>query len=238
MLTRSRRLIVLSAAACGLIGVSIALSRADVFRASFAAGVRDGTGHLIGRTEMRLLSSHGGRIYAGNGYWEDRPGPEGAQGAQILVLDAPDGRWRVDHAFEERLPNGRWRDLAVGALADVVFTTDGAGRRLPGAISLLVASTWDLTGAARVFTREDATGAWTAITLATDEPKRDFLPQIRCFGTHRDRVIGVDQVFAGEMPRGIFAGSGGASRVSVAVLLFQFQILTREFEGSPQCHEH
>ena len=32
--------------------------------------------------------------------------------------------------------------------------------------------------------------------------------------------------------------SGGTSRVSVAVLLFQFQIiLTREFENSPQCHE-
>jgi hypothetical protein len=28
--------------------------------------------------------------------------------------DTPGGRWRVDHAFEEHLQNGRWRDLAVG----------------------------------------------------------------------------------------------------------------------------
>jgi hypothetical protein len=155
---------------------------------------------------MRLLTPHEGKLYAGNGYWEDRPGPEGPQGAQILVLDAPGGRWRVDHAFEERLPNGRWRDLAVGALTEAVFATDGAGRTLPRPISLLLASTWDLTGASRVFTRDDATGAWAAVTLAQDRPAPDFLPQIRSFASHRDRVTGVDQVFAGQTPRGIFAG--------------------------------
>jgi len=64
-----------------------------------------------------------------------------------------------------------------------------------------------LIGAARVFTRDDATGAWSAVTLADDRPARDFLPQIRSFATHRDRTTGVDLVFAGEMPRGIFAGS-------------------------------
>src|SRR5207248_4670212 len=130
---------------------------------------------------MRLLVSHGGRLYAGNGYWEDRPGPEGLQGAQILVLDRPGGQWRVDHAFEERLPDGRWRDLAVGALSEAVFATDGSGRPLPRPVSLLLASTWDLTGAARVFTRDDATGAWAALTLAQDRPAADFLPQIRSF---------------------------------------------------------
>jgi hypothetical protein len=102
--------------------------------------------------------------------------------------------------------NGRWRDLAVGALAEAIFATDGFGRTLPRPISLLLASTWDLTGAARVFTRDDATGAWPAVTLASDQPTPGFLPQIRSFGTHRDGVTGVDQVFAGEMPRGIFAG--------------------------------
>jgi hypothetical protein len=80
---------------------------------------------------MRLLTAHAGRLYAGNGYWEDRPGPEGRQGAQILVLDRPSMPWQVDHAFEERLPNGRWRDLAVGALAEANFATDSSGTPLP-----------------------------------------------------------------------------------------------------------
>jgi hypothetical protein len=155
---------------------------------------------------MRSLAVHNGKLFAGNGYWEDRPGFEGAQAPQILVLDGPGAHWRMDHAFTDRLPNGRWRDLAVGALASAVFTTDGAGRHLDRPVELLLASTWDLTGAARVFTRDDATGKWTSITLAQDRPAPDFLPQIRTFGTHRDRVTGIDLVFAGEMPRGIFKG--------------------------------
>jgi hypothetical protein len=92
-------------------------------------------------------------------------------------------------------------------LAEANFSTDRNGAKLPRPVSLLLASTWDLTGAARVFTRDDGTGAWSGVTLAQDRPGPDFLPQIRSFGTHRDRVTGVDLVFAGEMPRGIFAGS-------------------------------
>src|SRR5438876_11026109 len=123
-------------------------SRADDFQVSFAAGSRDEAGRFAGGTEIRLLVAHGGRLYAGNGYWEDQPGPEGPQGAQILVLDRPGGRWRVDHAFEERLPNGRSRDLAVGTLAEAIFSTDRTGRLLPRPVQVLLASTWDLTGAA------------------------------------------------------------------------------------------
>jgi hypothetical protein len=161
----------------------------------------------MGGTELRLLVAHGGRLFAGNGYWEDRPGPEGVQGAQILTLDAPGGHWRVDHQFDERMANGRPRDLAVGALSDIRFATDGAGAALPRSISLLTASNWDLTGATRVFTRDDATGAWIATTLAQDRADPMFLPQIRSFGQHRDRVTGVDLVFAGQDPRGIFSGT-------------------------------
>ena len=201
-----RCMLVGSAFACAAIAVFGRPSLAEDFQVSFAAGSSDAAGRFAGGTEMRLLAAHDGRLYAGNGYWEDRPGPEGAQGAQILVLDGPGGRWRVEHAFEERLPSGRWRDLAVGALAEVVFATDGSGRPLPRPVQLLLASTWDLTGAARVFTRDDASGGWVAFQLVQDRPARDFLPQIRSFASHRDRATGVDLVFAGCAPRGIFSG--------------------------------
>src|SRR5437870_12640207 len=111
------------AVACAAIAASADRGRADDFQVSYAAGSSDEAGHFLGGTEMRLLVAHGGRLYGGNGYWEDRPGAEGLQGAQILVLDSPGGRWRVDHAFEERLPSGRPRDLAVGALAEAIFAT-------------------------------------------------------------------------------------------------------------------
>jgi hypothetical protein len=182
-------------------------SQAGDFTLSYTAGGRDDAGRFLGGTEMRLLAAHGGRLYAGNGYWEDRPGPEGVQGAQIVMLDAPGGRWRVDHQFDERNPNGRPRDLAVGALFEARFATDGRGVALPRPATLLVASNWDLTGATRVFTRDDATGAWVTTTLAQDRPDPNFLPQIRSFGQHRDRVSGIDLVFAGQDPRGIFSGT-------------------------------
>ncbi len=180
--------------------------RGATFVPSYIAGARDEAGQFAGGTEMRLLVAHAGKLYAGNGYWEDRPGWEGWQGPQILILGAPDLGWRVDHAFDERRPNGRRRDLAVGALASVRFTTDGAGRALTQPVSVLLASTWDLTGASRVFSRDDVNGTWCATTLAHDPTAPDFLPQIRSFGAHRDQVTGTDLVFAGQMPHGIFAG--------------------------------
>jgi len=72
--------------------------------------------------------------------------------------------------------------------------------------------------------RDDATGKWTSITLAQDQPAPDFLPQIRRFGAHRDRVTGIALVFAGEMPRGIFKGvyddtSPGRIRIRVELKL-------------------
>jgi hypothetical protein len=181
------------------------------FQVSFAAGSSDSAGRFMGGTEIRVLAAHGGMLYAGNGYWEDRPGPEGLQGAQILVLDGPGGRWRVDHPFDERLPSGRPRDLAVSALAEVSLATDGSGARLPRPASLLIGSTWDLTGATRVFSRDDASGTWTTTTLAQDRTAPDFLPQIRSFAVHRDRQTGIDLVFAGQDPRGIFSGGYDAA---------------------------
>src|SRR5262249_48957406 len=138
----------------------------DGFQLSFAAGSPDSAGRFVGGTEIRILAAHDGKLYAGNGYWEDRPGPEGLQGAQILVLDGLAARWGVDHAFDERMPSGRPRALALSALAELGFATDGAGARLPRPVSLLIASTWDLTGATRVFSRDDATGTWATTTLA------------------------------------------------------------------------
>ncbi len=166
--------------------------------AMIAAGVQ-----TPGGTEIRGLVAHEGKLYASNGYWEDtNPAP----GAQILVLDEAAGAWRVDHSFDERLPRGRRRHLAIGALADVTFRTDASGATLPAPAALLLASTWDVTGRRTVFVRDDRSGDWSATLLAEDRPSPNFLPQIRSFGLHRDRVTGADTVFAGDT-RGIFSGT-------------------------------
>ena len=187
--------------------VTLANARADGAPAvSFTAGGRDPAGVFMGGTELRNLVACHGRLYAGNGYWEDRPGEEGRQGAQVLALDAPDSSWRVDHGFDEWIARGRRRDLAISALACITVATDAAGAALGTPVSILLASAWDLTGATRVFSRDEGTGAWSAITLAEDQPQPKFLPQIRALAIHRDPVTGIDRVFAGQDPRGVFSG--------------------------------
>src|SRR5262249_19308195 len=146
---------------------------------SFTAGARDASGTFMGGTELRNLVACHGRLYAGNGYWEDQPGDEGRQGAQILVLDRQGPPWRIEHGFAAWSSRGGRRDPALAALGCATFATDGAGAGLRVPVSILLASAWDLTGATQVFSRDDATGAWSVITLAEDQPQPKFLPQIR-----------------------------------------------------------
>jgi hypothetical protein len=198
--------------ACGSQNVAtVATTRPGAFDVSFVPGARDDAGRFMGGTEIRVLAGHAGKLYAGNGYWEDRPGPEGLQRAQILVLDGPGHHWRVDHTFEERLPGGRPRHLAVSVLETVTFGTDGVGVPLRDPVSLLIAATWDLGGTTRVFSRDDETDAWAEAALGQDRPTRNVLPQIRSLSQHRDQFTRVDRVFAGQNPRGIFSGTYDAS---------------------------
>ena len=72
-----RRLLMVLAAACAVLVAGTTRARADDFQVSYTAGSRDEAGRFAGGTEMRLLTTHEGRLYAGNGYWQDRPGTEG-----------------------------------------------------------------------------------------------------------------------------------------------------------------
>jgi len=186
-------------------GPALAQQPLPAFAPSYVAGTRDGAGRFMGGTETRTLVAHDGKLFAGNGYWKDMPGPEGTPGAQVLVLDGPGTPWRVDASFDDLLPGRRQRHLAVSAMAEATFRTDGQGRALPAPRPVLLASTWDVTGTRTVFVRDDATGTWSGTALAQDRPTPDFLPQVRAFGTHRDRSTGADTVVAGDT-RGIFAG--------------------------------
>jgi hypothetical protein len=197
-------------AACAPAAVSAKSGSETGFKISYVAGGRDAAGRFMGGTEMRVLAAQQGKLFAGNGYWEDQPGWEGQQG----VLDRPDGAWAVDHDFDERLPDGRRRHLAVSALRDVVFRTSATGTALRQSVPILLASTWDLTGTRTVFTRDAATGQWSDGAIARSAPTKDFLPHIRCFGQHRDAVTSADLVFAGD-PSGIFRGAFDAASGSL-----------------------
>ena len=153
-----------AAAFMACVGTAAAQQPATGLVPSYVAGSKDAAGRLMGGTEIRALAAHGGKLFAGNGYWEDRPGPDGTPGAQILVLDGPGAKWHVDTAFNDLLPGGRRRHLAVSALSEATFRTDGRGAALPVPRIVLLASTWDMTGTRTVFVRDDATGAWLGPT--------------------------------------------------------------------------
>jgi hypothetical protein len=195
-----------SLAACAPAAAGASSRSETGFQISYVAGGRDAAGRFMGGTEIRVLAAHQGKLFAGNGYWEDQPGWEGPQGAQILVLDRPDGAWAVDHDFDARQLNGRPRHLATSALRDVMFRTSSTGTALKQSVSFLLASTWDLTGTRTVFARDAATGQWSGSALAQSPQTKDFTPHIRAFGQHRDAVTGADLAFAGD-PSGIFSGA-------------------------------
>jgi hypothetical protein len=185
--------------------VALATRHADGAGSTPAFDVSFVAGSAMGGTEIRDLVAHGGKLYAANGYWKDAPGLSATPGPQVLVLDGPGQPWRIDHEFDERMPRGHRRHIAVSALSEVTFHTDARGAALPAPVSMLLASTWDITARRVIFARDDRTGEWSGTVIALGTPAPGFLPQIRTFGTHRDRRTGVDLAFAGDTT-GIFAG--------------------------------
>jgi hypothetical protein len=181
-----------------------AFAAEPTFDVSYAAGTTDVSGHFMGGTEIRNLVPQGGKLFAANGYWLDKADPTGP-GPQILVLDAAGKPWRVDHEFGERVSNGRRRHIAISVLSAVAFRTDQHGAALSEPVPRLLASTWDVTGRRMVFARDMKTGEWSGAFIAHSAPAPRFLPQIRSFGFHRDRLTGTDIAFAGDS-EGVFTG--------------------------------
>jgi hypothetical protein len=68
------------------------------FQPSMHAGASDSDGKLIAGTEIMHLVPHQGRLYAGNSLWMEND-PQVPKACQILVLDSPNGSWKVDHQF-------------------------------------------------------------------------------------------------------------------------------------------
>jgi hypothetical protein len=169
-------------------------------------------------------------LFAFNGYWEDAPGPEGYQCGQSLILPYPasaGGQWIEDHNFGNGQggaclgtapPSGV---LAVAAASEHCFTTYGAGIPTPGgSLCKLFAGMWDESNPTLavppcgvgdtpdvVADRLDGSGTWEEIQLSCDNAGALALSQPRSFAAHVDNLTGIDRVFAGTNPRGIFSGT-------------------------------
>lgn len=183
------------------------------FSVSYQAGKKDSNWNFMGGTEMRVLAAHKGKLYGGIETWMDTIPTNGQDpyiGAQILRLDAPNGNWQLDRHFNEPRNNPQpgqrtlFRNEGVTALESIIFKTDSLGNPLPKPDTILIAACRDFNGIASVYTRNDLTGIWTETVVA---PTAGTLKAtIRSLVSYRDKVTGVDLVFAGCLPQGMVAG--------------------------------
>jgi poly(A) polymerase len=166
------------------------------FRRIFQAGMRDDGHRLLGGTEVLHLVPHYGRLYSSLSYKLNAYLPEDPQtGAQIIVLDQPGGSWQLVRDYER----AHWRVT----LESVTFTADGRGRTLEVPVSLLLAAPSDSRGTVYVDSLDDDTGRWTRTHLGSGSS----VASIRSFFVYRDKVTGLERVFAGTSPLGIFSGT-------------------------------
>jgi len=180
----------------------------DGFRLSFLAGGIDAQGNFMGGVEVDALAAFDGRIFAGTSYSQNtqQESPDPAPpGSQILVLDAPDGRWRVDYTAPDANPGTRSK---MKALDIVRFDTDYAGTILNEPLELLAAA----SGNGEVYLREPgeparwhATGVAQVVRAASEPGRRQ---DARSLVGHRDTVTGISHLFAG-VGIGRRPGAGG-----------------------------
>lgn len=178
----------------------------DGFRMSFLAGGLDENGQLMGGVEIDTLTTFDGKIFAGTSYrrntQEETPDPIVA--GQVLVLDRPDGRWRVEFTIPtEEATNGP----RVVLLTVVRFETDGSGQPLDDVVTMLAA----VGGNGEIYLRapgEDepwiATGLRETISQAASGRGLDA----RSLVSHTDAVTGVSSLFVGAGV-GRHGGDGG-----------------------------
>jgi len=176
---------------------------AEGWTCSFRAGKVADAGEAVGGTEIIHLVSHQGRLYAGNGYWMDTVGYARIPWAQVLVLDSPEGTWKVDCALGPR-------HLRVTLLKSVTFWTDGAGGPLAAPVNLLIAGSDQyipgpppVRRETNLWTRHDDTNTWTKTTLHAG---RQYRRSVRAAIVHRDRATGVDRLFVAAGALGICSG--------------------------------
>jgi len=165
------------------------------YRRSWHAGDKDVNGKTMYGTELMCLLPFKGKVYASNTLWTEND-PAIPKASQLLVLEAPDAKWKLLHQFA-------LRNLRLTGLQSVTFTTDGAGNQIKPVEMLLAAPDAVTAGPVKVFSLDEQANELVPMTLGTTSDKYS---DIRAIGSHHDAVTGADYVFAGSTALGIFRG--------------------------------
>ena len=158
------------------------------------AGGSDTNGKILAGTEIMNIVPFGGKLYAANSLWMESD-PNVPKTCQILVLDSPKGKWKVDHQFGAG-------HLRLACVKPVTFTTDDKGNAIAPVSILLAAPDVAANNTVEIFTRDDETSTWVPSFLGT----ASRYSTTRAIGFHHDKVTGVDLIFAGNDTLGTLRG--------------------------------
>ena len=165
----------------------------EPYSVSFAAGAPDDHGNFLGGTEVVNVVPFGGKLYAGVGYWMDRPkdfdSNDPRSAAQVLVLDSRTSQWRQEYAFDAPNENGGFKHHRPISLQPLRFHRfDGAGN-VVGTLAEMLAVGLDAPIGA-VYT-QSSPGRWEDTRIPTTSP-------VRSLAVRYDPVDKVERIYAGE----------------------------------------
>lgn len=183
---------------------------AQSWHKSYTAGSNDVNGNFMGGSEVLQLVGHKARLYASVGYWEDENniwygGTNGSRGwGQIIRLDMPGGQWQEDFFLGASY-------LRPEVLKQLIFTQDVSGTLLLSPDTVLVAAGYTtnyLTGTVRVksFARNDQNGSWGESQITQGGLPAGENYSIRDIEVYKDRMTGLERVYASVGTKGIFVG--------------------------------
>jgi len=155
---------------------------------------------VIGGTEVRSLVGMNNKLYAGIGYWSDaKEDDPQLPGGQVLVLDSPGSKWKVDLSLDERVKSGpqagKRRYFAIAMLYGATFRSDLDGHKLAKPVQMLLAGVWDRLGQLQVLSKTADSASWSASDIASDSNSRHA--EIRSFFVYRDKITNIEHAFAG-----------------------------------------
>jgi hypothetical protein len=169
------------------------------FYKNYFPGTYDVNNKYMGGTDIMYITSHKGKLYAGNSYWNDNPGPDPSPGPQILIKESSSSNWKVDTSTGTGY-------LRTDALYSFIFKVDKNGVLLPRPDTLLIASFSDISSPYQisVWSRNDSTCKWTKMTLYNNSGTETSY--IRHIAFYKDKITGIEHLFAAS-PTAVFRGA-------------------------------
>ena len=174
-------------------------------------------------TETRALigavGPYGPAVYGCTGDWQDTainslPSTSGAQIARFddVASGSPTaGQWTSDFVLNQSAGGGKRLYMACSALDTETFTSDSSGNPVSPAVQVMIASTWGNAGVSYgqtdIIDRIGASGSWTVHHLSLT----GGYGQARSFALHTDSVTGIQMLFMGTDPLGVYSATYNSS---------------------------